>query len=93
VNAKRRRATVSLRVHDKNDNAPAFVFNASYNRFIPRKYLAIVTELTKKGTRIFFSGIFFHYIFFWRARVCLPFLCLYHPFIIFEDVCRSKRAR
>jgi hypothetical protein len=54
VNAKRRRATVSLRVQDKNDNAPAFMYNASYNRFIPRKYLAIVTELTKKGTRIFF---------------------------------------
>ena len=50
VNAKRRRATVNLRVQDKNDNTPEFLFNATYNRFIPRKYLATVTELTRKGT-------------------------------------------
>jgi hypothetical protein len=58
VNAKRRRATVSLRVQDKNDNAPAFVYNASYNRFIPRKYLAIVTELTKKGNEDLFLSCY-----------------------------------
>jgi hypothetical protein len=49
VNAKRRRATVNLRVQDKNDNAPEFTYNATYNRLIPRKYLATVTELTRKG--------------------------------------------
>jgi hypothetical protein len=39
-------------------------------------------------------------IFFWRARVCRPLLCLCRPFMIFEgclysnpEYCRSKLAR
>ncbi len=44
--------------------------------------------------------IHFLYIFFWRARVCRPLLCLCRPFMIFEgcldsnpEYCRSKLAR
>jgi len=43
---------------------------------------------------------FFCCIFFWRARVCRPLLCLCRPFMIFEgcldsnpEYCRSKLAR
>ncbi len=32
----------------------------------------------------------FFYIFFWRARVCWPLLCLCRPFIIFEGYLNSN---
>jgi hypothetical protein len=43
--------------------------------------------------------LIFFFIFFWRARVCRPLLCLCRPFMIFEgcpdsnpEYCRSKLA-
>ncbi len=40
------------------------------------------------------------FLYFWRARVCWPFLCLYRPFCIYgsclvsnPESCRSKQAR
>ncbi|MFN9910241.1 MAG: hypothetical protein ACK56F_29705, partial [bacterium] len=69
---------------------------------IPANMELMVLPLTTWEKRIWreAQGRFFFCIFFWRARVCRPLLCLCRPFMNFEgcldsnpEYCRSKLAR
>ncbi len=58
---------------------------------------ALIEVIIPKSESTIYKKFFFFCIFFWRARVCRPLLCLCRPFMIYEGCldsnpkyCRSK---